>query len=224
MINKNIKDINYKSWHNDVQGHLANDFQKQGYTVHTEKNIPIPTGGNKTRRRADIFIEKQDLIVEVQKSKIISKDFRERCDDYTRAGYNSLWVFHDNRWQPDSDQNPELSGEDKDIFIKWRDYDPTQERAQFIYNSARFSIIDHAYQNDSVSIIYCVPSAGQSGLMYRKVIGIEPITRVLTPKFTDSNHFGNNDRKNHNQPPEIFKGYEVVTSIITKDTIKLRAV
>ena len=52
MINKNIGSIDFEDWHNTVQAHLAKDFEKQGYVVNLEKNIPIPVGGNKTRRRA----------------------------------------------------------------------------------------------------------------------------------------------------------------------------
>ena len=222
MINTKIKNIDYKNWHNENQNYLANDFVKQGYTVETEYNIPTP-GGHKTRRRADIVVKDLNLIVEVQKSKAISKDFRDRCDDYKLAGYNVLWILHDNRWQPDSDENPELSNEEEDIFIKWRDYNPSLNRAQYIYNSNRFAIIECFHNNSHVDLMYCIQSGGQSGLMYRKVESTTEISRVLTPKFTDIKHFGSVDLKNHTQSPEKFKGYQVTTSIITKDTFKLKA-
>ncbi len=223
MINKEITDINYKNWHNDLQDHLATNFRDQGYTVEIEKYIATP-GGHKTRRRADILIESERLVIEVQKSKQIAKDFRERCDDYILAGYKVLWILNDNRWQPDTDQNFELSKEKTDIFIKWRDYDQSQNRAQYIYNSNRFTIIDYFHKNTGdVTIMYCIQSGGQSGLMYRKVESTTEVSRTLTPKFTDNNHFGTNDRKNHQLPRETFIGYEVVSSIIPTDTFRLKA-
>ena len=223
MINKNIGSIDFEDWHNTVQAHLAKDFEKQGYVVNLEKNIPIPVGGNKTRRRADIVIPQLKLIVEVQKSKDIAKDWKERNEDYKHLGYSCIWIMHDNRWQPDSDQNPELENETADIYIKWRNYNLAQNKPQFIYNSARFAIIDYVYNNPEVTVLYAIPTAGQSSLMYRKVESVKAIKRTLTPKFTDKNHFGVTDFKNHNQPPEEFSGYEVITSIISKDTFKLKA-
>ena len=222
MLNKNIIDINYKNWHNDTQTHLKNNFKKQGYAVETEKRI-LTYGGNKIFRIADILIEELKLIVEVQKSKTIAKDWMERNEDYALAGYKVIWILHDNRWQPDSDQNPELSKEEEDIYIKWRDYDISQNRAQYIYNSARFAIIDYIYSHPDVRVLYAIPTAGQSSLMYRKIEKVEKVKRWLTPKFININHFGTNDFKNHNQPREEFEGYNVTTSIIAKDTFKLEA-
>jgi competence CoiA-like predicted nuclease len=222
MINKNIGSINFKDWHNTTQAHLAKDFEKQGYAVTTETRIPT-VGGHKSWRRADIVIPELKLIVEVQKSKNIAKDWIERNEDYELAGYRTTWVMHDNRWQPDSDQNTQLEDEDGDIYIKWRDYDLSQHRPQYIYNSARFAIIDYKYNNPDVTILYAIPTAGQSSLMYRKVESVEEVKRKLTPKFTDNKHFGINDYKNHAQPPEDFDGYKVITSIIAKDTFKLNA-
>jgi len=222
MINKNIGSINFKDWHNTTQAHLAKDFEKQGYAVTTETRIPT-VGGYKSCRRADIVIPELKLIVEVQKSKNIAKDWTERNEDYKLAGYRTKWVMHDNRWQPDSDQNTQLEDEDGDIYIKWRDYDLSQHRPQYIYNSARFAIIDYKYNNPDVTILYAIPTAGQSSLMYRKVESVEAVKRKLTPKFTDNKHFGINDYKNHAQPPEDFDGYKVITSIIAKDTFKLYA-
>ena len=224
MIKSQVKEIDYKNWHDDTKEHLANDFQKQGYTVTTEQRIMTP-GGHKKWRTADIIVKELSLVVEVQKSKTPTKDWKQRNEDYKKVGYKVIWVMHDNRWQPDSDQNPELSNEDEDIFIKWRDYNPTLNRAQHIYNSARFGIIDYAYNHPDLTIMYAIPSAGQSSLMYRKLENIEEINRVLTPKFSDGGHYGSTtDFKNHNQPPETFKGYSVSTSIIAKDTFKLKEV
>lgn len=222
MINKSITDIDFREWHNTARDHLAKDFEKQGYAVQTEQRIRTP-GGNKTFRIADILIEDLKLVVEVQKSKNIAKDWKERNEDYASRGYKVIWVMHDNRWQPDSDQNPELSEEDGDIYIKWRDYDISQNRAQFIYNSARFAIIDYVYSHPDVTVLYAIPTAGQSSLMYRKVEKVEKVKRWLTPKFINIKHFGTNDFKNHNQPREEFEGYNVTTSIIAKDTFKLEA-
>lgn len=220
-INKNITDINWKNWHNDTQVHLANSFRSQGHAVETEKRVNTP-GGHKSWRRADILIEELKMIIEVQKSKNPAKDWRERNEDYALAGYKKvIWIMHVNRWQPDSDQNPELSEEDNDIYIKWRDYDISQNRAQYIYNSARFAIIDYVYSHPDVTVLYAIPSTGQSSLMYRRVESVRETSRVLTPKFININHFGTSDQKNHNQPPETFFGYIVDTSIIAKDTFKL---
>jgi len=220
IINKKITDINYKNWHNDTQNHLARAFENQGYAVSTEKRIQTP-GGYKKYRQADIVLEELKLIIEVQKSKNVAKDWKERNEDYKLVGYKTVWVMHDNRWQPDSDQNPELENEEGDIYIKWRDYDISQHRAQFIYNSARFAIIDYVYHNPEVIVLYAIPTAGQSSLMYRKIETVEKVKRKLTPKFTDTKHFGINDFKNHKQSPEEFDGYNVITSIISKDTFKL---
>lgn len=222
MINKGITNIDFKNWHSATQTHLAKDFQRQGYTVTTETRIPTPKG-HKSYRIADIVVQEKKLIVEVQKSKNIAKDWKERNEDYKLAGYDVIWIMHDNRWQPDSDQNPELENEQGDIYIRWRDYDLSQNRPQYIYNSNRFATIDYVYNNPEVNVLYAIPTAGQSGLMYRKIEKIEKITRRLTPKFINNKHFGANDYKNHNQPPEEFEGYKVITSIIAKDTIKLNA-
>ena len=220
MINKNVEKIQFKNWHDDLKIYLANHFAKS-YTVCTEVNIPTPNG-YKTRRRADILVEELNLVIEVQKSPAITKDFRERCDDYISAGYRLLWVMNEDRWQPDTDANPELTNESEDIIIKWRDYLPERNAPGQIYNSNRYGIIDHFYNRDHVDLLFCV-TTGQSGLMYRKVEQAIPVSRLLTPKFTSDKHFGAmHFNKNFNQPKEDFEGYIIKSSIIPRDTFNLQ--
>jgi competence CoiA-like predicted nuclease len=222
-VNSVIKDISNKNWHNENQQYLANDFKAQGFTVYMEKNIPTP-GGHKTRRRADILVEELKLVVEIQKSSATAKELIERCEDYIGAGYRVLWIMNDDKWQPDSDNNPELAGEDEDVYIKWRNYSPSMEGTRYIYNSNRFSIINTFHNNDMVYVMYAIQSGGQSRMMYRKLENTVETTRVLTPKFSNAKHLGGTDNKNHNQPPEEFKGFVVTSSIIAKDTFKLSSI
>jgi hypothetical protein len=220
MINKNVEKIQFKNWHDNLKIYLADHFAKS-YTVRTEATIRTPDGYKKSRR-ADILIPELKLVVEVQKSHAITKDFRERCDDYGSAGYGVLWVMNEDRWQPDTDGNPELQNESEDIIIKWRDYKPERNAPGQIYNSNRCGIIDHLHKRDHVDLLFCV-TTGQSGLMYRKVEKATPVSRLLTPKFTSDKHFGAmHFNKNFNQPKEEFEGYIIHSSIIPRDTFNLQ--
>lgn len=168
----------------------------------------------------DIYVPEQNLVIEIQKSKFVPKEFKERNEDYQSLGLKVIWILNEERWEPDTMDNLELVHESDDICIKWRAYNEEMPNPQFIYNSNRYFIIDYWNTNSNIDIYYCLPTKN-AGMMYRKLESIEVVEKLLTPKFPGSKHFGAISFANHNQPKEIFEGYKVNTSVITNETIPI---
>ncbi len=218
-MNKEILNVGIKKWHSIMQELHLKALQDMGVEVRIEKRL-ILSNGYKKWRVADIYVPEYNLVIEVQKSNIVPKEFRERNEDYQSLGLKVNWILNEDRWQPDTDVNPELVNESVDIYIKWRGYNLKTSTAQYIYNSNRVSIIDYWNTNSNIDIYYCLPTE-HAGMMYRKLESVEIVERNLTPKFPNSKHFGTKSFANHNQPKETFEGYKVNTSVITNETIPL---
>ncbi|KIC75550.1 hypothetical protein DB42_AA00380 [Neochlamydia sp. EPS4] len=54
-----------------------------------EKEFPL------INRIADVYWEKEGLIIEIQCSSISAREIEERNQDYARIGYQVLWILHD---------------------------------------------------------------------------------------------------------------------------------
>lgn len=217
ILNKNLLNISMKEWHSIMQQVHVKELQRLGVEVITEKRLMLPNG-HKKYRIADIYIPALSLVIEVQKSKFVPKEFRERNEDYKSLGLRVIWILNNERWEPDTMGNPELENESDDICIKWRPYSEGLS-SQFIYNSNRYFIIDYWKTNSVIDIYYCLPTS--DGLMYRKLESVDKVERELTPKFPEEKHFRSASFANHNQPKEIFEGYKIKTSISTNQTIPM---
>ena len=215
-MNKEILNVSIKDWHSKMQQLHLETLQKAGWNAVKEHRLKTPNGHG-SYRIADIFVPELNLVIEVQKSKNTPKQFKERNEDYLGLGLRVVWVFNEERWQPDTDSNPELEGEGS-IYMKWRDYTEHLARDQFTYNSNRYNLIKYCGSNSDIEIYYCLPTIN-AGMMYRKLLNIQPIKRLLTPKFPSTKHFGKMDYMNHKLPKETFNGLEVTTSVITEETI-----
>ena len=220
-MNKKILDVSIKEWHSIMQELHVEALKNQGIEARTEVRLKTP-GGHKSYRIADIYVPEQNLVIEVQKSKFVPKEFAQRNEDYRGLGLKVVWILNEERWQPDTDANPDLVDESSDIYIKWRDYQRELARPQYIYNSNRYFIVDYWKNNRDIEIYYCLPTIN-AGMMYRKITDVQEVERVVTPKFASKKHFGSHsyDVKNHNQPKETFRGYEVFTTITTDETVTL---
>ena len=216
-INKDITNISLKEWHSLMQQLHVNELQKHGVEAITEKRLYL-TNGHKSYRKADIYVPELNLVIEVQKSKFVPKEFRERNEDYQSLGLKVIWILNKERWEPDTMDNPELANESDDICIKWRGYSPDLG-SQYIYNSNRYFIVDYWKSNSNIDIYYCLPTA--DGMMYRKLESVETVKRELTPKFPGTKHFGTPSFANHNQPKEVFEGYKLNTTINSSQTIPM---
>ena len=215
-INKDITNISLKEWHSLMQQLHLEELQKRGVEAITEKRLYL-TNGHKSYRKADIYVPELNLVIEVQKSKFVPKDFRERNEDYQSLGLRVIWILNKERWEPDSMQNPELANESDDIYIKWKPF-RAELGAQHTYNSNRYFIVDYWKSNSNITIYYCLPTA--DGMMYRKLDALENITRELTPKFPDAKHYGGYTWAAP-RSKEVFEGYKLNTTISSNQTIPM---
>jgi len=216
ILNKNLTDISLKEWHSIMQQVHVNELQRQGVEAITEKRLNLKNG-HKSYRKADIYVPSLSLVIEVQKSKFVPKDFKERNEDYQSLGLKVIWILNKERWEPDSMQNSELANESNDIYIKWRPYNESLG-SQHTYNSNRYFIVDYWKTNSNIDIYYCLPTA--DGMMYRKLESIETISRELTPKFPSAKHYGGHTWVKP-KPKEVFDGYKLNTTISSNQTIPM---
>ena len=214
--NKKLANIADETWHSKMQDHILKLFESLDIEIKREHRIDF-SGGHKNFRRADLFIPEDNLVIEIQKSNFGTKEFTERNEDYKLAGVDIMWLLNEERWQPDTNNNSELSKEPFDGFVRWRAYAEHLD-AQHIYNSGRVAIIDYVLKNPSLNVLYCLTEREE--LSFRHITKVVKVARELTPKFPANKHYKKGtDFKNNNQPKEIFTVLSVDTDVLTLDSL-----
>lgn len=93
------------NWHREWQENFA-------ITEYEFKKI----GDQYKDRRADVYIEQYDKVIEFQHSKISDNEVNERKHDYEKHGIDILWIVDGNQ------KNIEITElSDKRVFIKFKD-------------------------------------------------------------------------------------------------------